>query len=364
MSRGRPAALTSVHHQRTSHPIRQNRTDAPAPGGPPCPHGPHQERDPLSENQTPSGSTTTIPPQGGASLTELEPEGGRNRSKLVIAVVAVVAVVAAALLVWRPWSSGESSKYSAADAPLRVFASVTPHSEILKYINDDLAKGDFTLQVIEETDGVNGNDVVENGDADVSYFQHVPYLESDSADKGYTDLEVGATVHVEPYGIYSDTVTSLADVPEGGLVLLSNNVSNVARGLYLLQEAGLITLPYRFGDTSAAALKITEADIVSNPRKLEFRQVEPAQIPRSLPDAALGLINGNVALEAGLKPADDALLLEKAAGNPYANILTVPTALKDDPRVTRLEELLEGPEVAAFIDKTYPGSVVPVAGGN
>lgn len=318
----------------------------------------------MSENDIPSGSTATIPPSGGASLTELEPEGNRNRTKIVIAAVAVVAIVVAALLVWRPWSSGEPSKYSAADAPLRVFASVTPHSEILKYVNDELADGDFTLQVIEETDGVNGNDVVENGDADVSYFQHVPYLESDSADKGYTDLEVGATVHVEPYGIYSEKVTDLGQVPDGGLVLLSNNVSNVARGLYLLQEAGLITLPYRFGDTSPEALKITEADIVSNPRNLEFRQVEPAQIPRSLPDAALGLVNGNVALEAGLNPAEDALLLEKAAGNPYANILTVPTALQSDARVQRLEELLEGPEVAAFIEKTYPGSVIPVAGGN
>jgi D-methionine transport system substrate-binding protein len=326
----------------------------------------------VSEKQThpdddaatgPSTTTSTLPPRGGAALTELEPEGRRRGWKVIAAVVAVALVVVAGLLVWRPWSSGEPSKYSAADQPLRVFASVTPHAEILKYVNDDLAKGKFQLQVIEETDGVNGNDVVENGDADVSYFQHVPYLESDSADKGYTDLEVGATVHVEPYGIYSDKVTSLDDVPEGGLVLLSNNVSNVARGLYLLQEAGLITLPYKFGDTSPEALKITEADIVSNPKKLQFRQVEPAQIPRSLPDAALGLVNGNVALEAGLNPSEDALLLEKAAGNPYANILTVPTALKSDPRVAELEKILEGPEVAAFIDKTYPGSVIPVAGG-
>jgi len=152
-------------------------------------------------------------------------------------------------------------------------------------------------------------------------------------------------------------------VPDGGLVLLSNNVSNVARGLYLLQEAGLITLPYPYGDTSSEALTIDENDIVDNPKNLTFRQVEPAQIPRSLPDAALGLINGNVALEAGLTPSEDALLLEQAAGNPYANILTVPDALADDPRVQRLSEILEGPEVAQYISATYPGSVIPVAGG-
>ncbi len=318
----------------------------------------------MSDNSTPTSSTATIPPGGGANLTDLEPDGRKGRAKIVIAGVVALALVLGGLLIWRPWASGDNGKYSAADAPLRVFASVTPHAEILKYVQDNLAKGDFDLQVIEEADGVNGNDVVEHGDADVSYFQHVPFLNSDSKDKGYTDLKVGATVHVEPYGIYSDKLTSLDQVPDGGLVLLSNNVSNVARGLYLLQEAGLITLPYKYGDTSSQALSITEKDIVDNPKNLTFRQVEPAQIPRSLPDAALGLINGNVALEAGLTPSKDALLLEQAAGNPYANILTVPDALADDPRVERLSEILEGPEVAAFITTTYPGSVIPVAGGN
>lgn len=321
----------------------------------------------MSDNQIrndgPATGTATIPPAGGADLTDLQPEGRSNRGKAIIAGVVALAIVLAGLLIWRPWASGADGKYSAANQPLRVFASVTPHAEIVKYVNDDLAQGKFQLQVIEEQDGVNGNDVVENGDADVSYFQHVPYLESDSADKGYTDLKSAAAVHLEPYGIYSSTVKSLDQVPNGGLVLLSNNVSNVARGLYLLQEAGLITLPYKFGDTSAEALKITEADIVTNPKNLTFRQVEPAQIPRSLPDAALGLINGNFALEAGLTPSKDALLLEKAQGNPYANILTVPDALADDPRVTALATILKGPEVAAFIDKTYPGSVIPVAGG-
>ena len=317
----------------------------------------------MSDSTTTQEHTAQVPPAGGAALTDLEPSGRSGRGKAVIAGLVALALVAAGLRVWRPWASDDGGKYSAADQPLRVFASVTPHSEILRHIQSDLTEGDFDLQIIEETDGVNGNDVVENGDADVSYFQHVPYLNSDSADKGYTDLKEAATVHVEPYGIYSNTVTDLTQVPDGGLVLLSNNVSNVARGLYLLQEAGLITLPYPYGDTSSEALTIDENDIVDNPKNLTFRQVEPAQIPRSLPDAALGLINGNVALEAGLTPSEDALLLEQAAGNPYANILTVPDALADDPRVQRLSEIIEGPEVAQYISATYPGSVIPVAGG-
>ena len=169
---------------------------------------------------------------------------------------------------------------------------------------------------------------------------------------------------LEPYGIYSTKYKSFSEVPDGGLVLLSNNVSNFARGLYLLQEAGLIKVDHQFGDTTADALTITEKNIVSNPKHLKFQQVEPAQIPRSLPDAALGLLNGNIALESGRTPSKDALLLEKGQGNPYANILVVPAALKDDPRVKALSKILEGPEVADFIAQKYPGSVLSVNKGS
>lgn len=317
---------------------------------------------------TTDGSAGTGPGREPASvLSDLGPEPGARRSRLPwivgTAAVAVIAVVVAVFWVNRG-DAQASGKYSAADRPLRVFASVTPHAEILKYVDGTLAKGAFSLKIVEESDGVNGNDVVEHGDADASYFEHVPYLNSDTKDKGYTDLKVAATVHVEPYGIYSAKYKTLADVPDGGLVLLSNNVSNFARGLYLLQAAGLITVDHRFGDTSADALTITEKNIVGNPKHLKFQQVEPAQIPRSLPDAALGLVNGNVALEAGLTPSKDALFLEKGEGNPYANILVVPAALTDDPRVRKLTEILSGPEVADFIATKYPGSVLPVNKGS
>ncbi|MDQ1287496.1 MAG: D-methionine transport system substrate-binding protein [Actinomycetota bacterium] len=298
-------------------------------------------------------------------LTDLtdEPRRPRRRGLFLIGTAAAVATtILVGGLVWANRSDA-NEKYSATDQPLRVFASVAPHAEILKHVNDTLAKGAVRLTVVEESDGVNGNDVVEHGDADASYFQHVPYLDSDTKDKGYTDLTVAATVHVEPYGIYSKKYPNVGQVPDGGLVLLSNNVSNFARGLYLLQAAGLIKIDHQFGDTSADALTITEKNIVDNPKHLKFQQVEPAQIPRSLPDAALGLINGNVALEAGLSPTKDALLLEKGQGNPYANILVVPTALKDDPRVKTLSQILQGPEVADFIAKRYPGSVLPVHEG-
>lgn len=123
-------------------------------------------------------------------------------------------------------------------------------------------------------------------------------------------------------------------------------------------------MDHKFGDASTEALTITEKNIVGNPKHLRFQQVESAQIPRSLPDAALGLINGNVALESGLTPSKDARFLEKGEGNPYGNILVVPAALKDDPRVKALAAALSGPQVAAFIAKKYPGSVIPVNATN
>lgn len=318
--------------------------------------------DPAS---SPSGTTGTGPavvpgPATPAAAPRPPIRRPRRLRGVLTAIIAIVVVAGAVTGVVIARQGGSGGKYSASDAPLRVFASVTPHTEILKYVNDKLTNGKFSLKIIEETDGVDGNDVVEHGDADANYFQHVPYLNSDSKDKGYTDLVVAATVHIEPYGIYSAKYKSLDAIPDGGLVLLSNNVSNFARGLYLLQAAKLITLDHKQGDASADALAITEKDIVANPKHLTFKQVEPAQIPRSLPDAAIGLINGNVALEAGLTPAKDALLLESGLHNPYANILVVPAALRGDPRVTALAKILEGPEVAAFINSHYPGSVLPV----
>lgn len=320
---------------------------------PDTPPEPATEGPPLAAVDPPSAAQRT----GGRR--------SRPRPRTIIAAVSVVAVAALAVVfaVFGRSADAGNDGYSAANQPLRVFASATPHAEILTYVNDALAKGRFKLKIIEETDGINGNDVVEQGDADASYFQHVPYLTSDSKAKGYTDLKVAATVHIEPYGIYSTKLKSLGNFPHHGLALLSNNVSNFARGLYLLQAAGLLKLDHRQGDPSADALTITEKNIVENPYHLTFRQVDPAQIPRSLPDATIGLINGNVALEAGLSPSRDALKLESGTNNPYANILVVPKSLTNDPRVKDLSKILQGPEVAAFINAKYPGSVLPVARG-
>jgi D-methionine transport system substrate-binding protein len=319
-----------------------------------------ESSDPQEQTTAATGETPDV------RVLTTRPSGRRRpHTRAIVAGVSAIVLLAVAVtvIVVGRSDSEAKSKYSSSSQPLLVFASVTPHTEILTYVNDKLANGAFKLKIIEESDGVNGNDVVEHGDADASYFEHVPYLNADTKDKGHTDLVSVAAVHIEPYGIYSSKYKTLDDIPHHSLVLLSNNVSNFARGLYLLQAAGLIKLDHQQGDTSPEALAITEKNIVDNPRHLTFKQVEPAQIPRSLPDAAIGLVNGNVALEAGLKPAKDALRLESGVNNPFANILVVPKALQNDPRVRKLVTILQGPQVADFINQKYPGSVLPVNKG-
>ena len=166
---------------------------------------------------------------------------------------------------------------------------------------------------------------------------------------------VVAAVHVEPLGLYSRRATSLAALPSGGTVALSNSVSNTGRGLSLLQANGLIRLRAR--DAGVAA---TVDDIVENPKNFRFVEIAPPQLPRSLDDVALAVINGNYALEAGLEPARDALALEAAEGNPYANVLVTTEGLAKNSRVLRLGTLLTSAEVAEFIGHCYRGSVVPV----
>ena len=241
----------------------------------------------------------------------------------------------------------------AAPAPLRVVASSVPHAEILQFVGERLAP-DLPLRTIEISGDLRPNALVRDGDADANFFQHVPFLRAEEAAMGVR-FAVVAAVHVEPLGLYSRRAPALAALPQGGLVALSNNVTNLSRGLTLLQESGLIRL--RPGGEGTFA---TTDDIAENPKGLRFVEIAPPQLPRSLDDVALAVINGNYALEAGLEPARDALALERVEASPYANVLVTAQALAQDPRVLRLAGLLTSAEVAAFIRGRYRGSVVPV----
>jgi D-methionine transport system substrate-binding protein len=242
--------------------------------------------------------------------------------------------------------------------PLRVAADPVPHAQILAYIQK--IDPQLNLKVIEIPNGVNSNELLVHGDVDANYFQHLPYLKSQEQALG-EKLAVAATVHIEPLGIYSHRHKSFADVPVKGTVAVPNNVTNLSRALYLLQDNGLIKLKPGFNDP--AADQATPKDIAENPKQLKILEIESPQIPRSLDDVDLAVINGNYALDAGLVPAKDALGLEKAEHNPYANILVTTPKLAHDPRIAQLAKDLTSPEVAKYITDNFAGSVIPVAGG-
>ena len=243
-----------------------------------------------------------------------------------------------------------------AQEPLRVAVDPVPHAQILAYVQK--IDPQLNLKVIEIPNGVNSNELLAHGEVDANYFQHLPYLKTQEQALGQ-EFVVAATVHIEPLGIYSHRHKTFAEVPQQGTVAVPNNVTNLSRSLYLLQDNGLIKLKSGFNDpaTDQATLK----DIAENPKQLKILEIESPQIPRALDDVDLAVINGNYALEAGLVPTKDALGLEKAEGNPYANILVTVPKLQDDPRIRQLAKDLTSPEVAKYINDTFSGSVLAVA---
>lgn len=237
---------------------------------------------------------------------------------------------------------------------LKVGVSPVPHAEILKYVADNLAKDKgLTIQVVEFTDYVQPNTALVDGSLDANYFQTVPYLDTFRGESG-AEVEWVGPVHIEPLGVYSTKHRTLSDLPEGAKVGVANDATNEARGLKLLQDNGLIKV--KSGTEKTATIR----DIEDNPRKLEFVELEAAQLPRSLEDTDASVVNGNYAIDAGLKPATDALVLEKVEGNPNVNGLVTRVELKDDKRIKDLLALLQSQQVKDYIRQTFNGSVLAV----
>ncbi|AWI27654.1 ABC transporter substrate-binding protein [Streptomyces sp. ICN441] len=248
-----------------------------------------------------------------------------------------------------------SGDQAAETQPLVVAASPTPHADILGFVKDNLAaKAGLKLEVREFTDYVLPNTATQSGQVGANFFQHKPYLDDFNAKNGTTIVPV-VDVHLEPLGLYSKKATSVEDIKPGQTVAVPNDTTNEGRALQLLAENGLITLKPGVG-TGARLSDITDR------KGLEFKELEAATVPRALDDVDAAVINGNYAIEADLKPARDALVLEKAEGNPYANFLAVKKGDEKDPRVEKLARLLNSPEVKKYIEETYTGSVVPAFG--
>ncbi|MER6675882.1 MetQ/NlpA family ABC transporter substrate-binding protein [Streptomyces sp. NPDC000983] len=273
----------------------------------------------------------------------------RNTAKITTAVLAAGALTFGLTACG---SSDSDSSSTDTSGPLVVAASPVPHAEILTYVKDNLAKdAGLDLEVKEFTDYVTPNTATEDGSVDANYFQNQPYLD-DFNKKNGTHIVPSVTVHLEPLGLYSSKVKSADDLKSGATIAVPNDSVNEARALKLLDANGIITLKDGVGNEA------TPADIVENPKKLEFKELEAAQTPRSLSDVDAAVINGNYAIEADLKPAEDALVLESADDNPYGNFLAVKEGNENDPRVKKLEKLLTSPEVKKFIEDKYAGSVI------
>ncbi|WP_371774188.1 MetQ/NlpA family ABC transporter substrate-binding protein [Streptomyces sp. NBC_01438] len=254
-----------------------------------------------------------------------------------------------------PASKSETGAKADTSKALVVAASPTPHADILNFVKKNLAaKAGLKLEVKEFTDYVLPNTATETGQLDANFFQHQPYLD-DFNKKNNTHLVSVGTVHLEPLGLYSHKVKDLDGIKSGQTIAVPNDTTNEGRALQLLAENGLITLKDGVG-TSAKLSDITDK------KGLKFKELEAATVPRALNDVDAAVINGNYAIEAKLKPATDALAIEKADGNPYANIVAVKKGNEKDARVQKLVKLLHSDEVKKFIEDSYQGSVIPAFG--
>ncbi len=265
---------------------------------------------------------------------------------------AVLALVTAAGLLGGCAGKGASS---AASGTIKVAASSVPHAEILEQAKSILAEKGYTLEVTEFSDYVQPNNVVESGEFDANYFQHIPYLEQFNAEQG-THLVNAGGIHYEPFGIYPGTKASLSDVAEGDVIAIPNDTTNEARALLLLQDNGLIKLKDGVGLTA------TVNDIAENPNNIDFEELEAAQVARVKDEVAFIVLNGNYALEAGFSVGKDAIAYEKSdseAAKTYVNVIAVKEGREHDAAIEALVQALKSETIRKYIIDTYDGAVIP-----
>ncbi|UPO97257.1 MetQ/NlpA family ABC transporter substrate-binding protein [Cetobacterium somerae] len=236
-------------------------------------------------------------------------------------------------------------------AKLKVGASPVPHAQLLQLVKDDLKKENVELEIIELTDYVTPNLLLDSKELDANFFQHKPYLETFSKEKNLKLVSAG-NVHVEPLGVYSKKVNKIENLKKGGVVAIPNDPTNGGRALILLHNNGIIKLK------NPQDLLATEFDIVENKNNLKFKSLDAAQIPRALEDVDLAVVNGNYAIEAGLNPLTEALIIE-GKESPYANLIAVREGDEKKEDIQKLVKVLQSEKVKVFIENTYKGGVVP-----
>ena len=238
---------------------------------------------------------------------------------------------------------------------ITIAASATPHAEILEQAKPILAEQGWNLEVTVFDDYVQPNLVVDSGDMDANYFQHIPYLDEFNAERGTALVNAGG-IHYEPFGIYPGTKKSLDEVADGDKIAVPNDTTNEARALLLLQDNGLIKLK------EGAGLTATKQDIVENPYNLDIVELEAAQVPRVVDEMAYVVLNGNYALQANFSVAKDSIAYESAdseAAKTYVNVIAVKEGNENSEGIKALVDALKSDEIKNYINDTYDGAVIP-----
>lgn len=274
--------------------------------------------------------------------------------KKVLSLV-VTSFLAAILTGCGASQAATSTSNSDSNTVIKVGANITPHAEILEEAKPILAKKGITLEIVKLEDLITPNTGVIEGSLDANYFQHVPYLDQFNKENDSDLVSIGA-IHYEPFGIYAGRVTKLSALPDGAVVAVPNNVTNEARALLLLAQEGIITL------NDDAGINATVEDITDNPKNIQFKELAPEQLVSALPDVDIAVINGNYAIEGGLK-VSEALAVEAndgLAAKTYANIIATSPDKKNDKALKTLVEVLQSSEIKSFIEEKYDGAVVPL----
>ncbi len=275
--------------------------------------------------------------------------------KKFLTILGTVVLSAALLTGCGGGSDADTAEAGGEKTVITVGASPAPHAEILEAAKPLLEEKNIDLQIKEFNDYILPNTATESGEIDANYFQHGPYLEDFNNENG-THLVSVAAIHYEPFGLYAGKTASLDELADGATIAVPNDGTNEARALMLLEAQGLITLKEDAGFTA------TKLDIADNPKNINIQEMEAAQIARALADVDMAVINGNYAIEAGLKVSDAVAVEDKEseAAQTYANVLVVKEGNENNEAVKALAEVLQSDEIREFMETKYEGAVVPI----
>ena len=269
----------------------------------------------------------------------------------------LAALIMAATLLMTGCGGGDTpakpaEKAATSEVTLKIGATPVPHAELLEQIKPDLKEQGINLEIVEFNDYVQPNIALNDKELDANFFQHEPYLNDFIKEHKDVKLKNAGGIHIEPMGVYSKKIKDLQELPEGSTVSIPNDPTNGGRALLLLQKAGLLKLKDGVNEMA------TVQDIVDNPKNLKIQEVEAAQLPRTLEDVDISIINTNFAMNADLNPVNDALFIEDKT-SPYVNIIAVRDGDENRDDIKKLLAALKSDKIKKFIEDKYKGAIVP-----